>query len=163
MKQEIPAGVLSLSSADGLLRFSSEHYGDWVLPISEIKLIAEYTTEDGPFCEEHYIVFAKSIQHIYEAPFAAKGAEKILDHLGDVLQVALEPELVLETFFNSRILYPTKYRGLPFLEYTDDKESKGSLTGRIFSLLKPWETISRRPSSIACRILDSTESRDFKK
>ena len=42
---------------DGLIQFDSSNQSDWSLDVGKIRVVIEYTTEEGPFVPDHFLVF----------------------------------------------------------------------------------------------------------
>jgi len=84
----------------------------WELPISEIALIGEYSTQEGPGSEDHFICIIDKEGNRYDVG-ADEGATRLLSELSIALGVHLEPKLILNTDFNSCILYPCSAHGSP--------------------------------------------------
>jgi hypothetical protein len=45
----------------GKLRFASDDYGRWELSLDDVALMGEYTTQDGPMLEDHFLVHQISL------------------------------------------------------------------------------------------------------
>lgn len=105
----------------GVLQHSSASCGEWQLPISEIRLIAEETDESGPCGEDWRIVFAASETSLHAASISADGMWPLLDELSGALGAPLIPSLTASTSFASRILYPSSASGLPLYRYVAQK------------------------------------------
>ena len=113
------AGRITLDA--GVLKHSSPSCGEWLLPISDIRLIAEETDESGPWGEDWRIVFAASNTRLYPASISADGMWPLLDELSGMLGTPLVPSLAASTSFASRILYPSSASGFPLYRYVSQK------------------------------------------
>src|SRR6478735_5383040 len=79
-----------LECSDELLTYRSG-VGDWTIPISAIRLIAEYTNSDGPWIDDYFFVFLTAPEDgWHEASFYAKGREATLRALEQKIGAPLE-------------------------------------------------------------------------
>lgn len=84
----------------------------WEVLLSELALVGEYTTEDGPCASDHFICVVDRSGNRYDVS-DEEGASEVVKELSVALGVPLVPALSLETQFSSRILYPTAIAGKP--------------------------------------------------
>ena len=98
------------------------------LPIKEIKFIGEYTTSNGPFIDDWYLVlYCKNF--FKEISMYADGMDKTLSFLSSHYNFDIKTNLANSSTFNTRILYPSELLGAPFWEIKI-KESN-TLLGKI--------------------------------
>lgn len=108
MTNEEYSGVLECS--DATLSYRSG-VGDWTIPISAIRLIAEYTNSDGPWIDDYFFVFLTAPEGgWHEASFYAKGREAALCALEKKIGTQLECGLCGSTEYRTRILWPADLR-----------------------------------------------------
>ena len=69
----LDSGTLELASRE--LTYTAEGQERWRLRIDDLRLIAEYTNEDGPGLDDYFYVFAVGNPcMLYEAPMYARSA-----------------------------------------------------------------------------------------
>jgi hypothetical protein len=103
----------------------------WELPISDLVLVGEYTTEDGPGSEDHFICVVDRNGNRYDVSDEA-GSGELIRALSATLGISLKPRLSLKTQFESCILYPPSVAGQPL--FTQPKPAR-SLVERVKGLL----------------------------
>ena len=132
-------GLISLEG--GSVRFKLPSGGGWELELDEIRLIGEYTTQDGPLADDWFIVFVAGRGEsapaagceCYEAPFYAYGFETFLRMLRDRIPKLGHPMLAASADFASRVLYPMELEGRPLFDFT--VAGPPGIIGRIRSAL----------------------------
>lgn len=82
----------------------------WSVPLSDIALIGEYTTQDGPGLDDHFFCIVDHNGNRYDIG-DEDGALRFLDELAIALGESLLPQLQFTTDFQSCILYPKSARG----------------------------------------------------
>lgn len=82
----------------------------WSVPLSNIALIGEYTTQDGPGADDHFFCIVDHNGNRYDIGDEDE-ASLFLDELAGALGEPLLPQLQFSTKFQSRILYPKSARG----------------------------------------------------
>lgn len=102
----------TFSIADGQLAATYSDGTRWELPLSAMALVGEYTTEDGPGGDDHFICIVDQQGNRYDVS-DEEGSAELLHILSRALKVPLSPKLALETRFDSRILYPVEVSGQP--------------------------------------------------
>lgn len=137
-------GSTSLSAT--MLSFKSKYYGTWSVNVANISLIGEFTNQDGPSLEDHFLVFIGMNGSLYELPISALGFDLIWTQLADKFKIL--PRLMLngETDFASKVLWPEEMRDYVVFDYIDKVPS--SFFGRLFSLVGIGEIESRLSSEI---------------
>jgi hypothetical protein len=92
-------------------------FGDWAIPIAGIRLIAEYTTSDGPWLDDYFFVFLTAAEGgWHEASFYAEGREAALRELGSKIGARLDAGLCASTEYRTRILWPGAFRDQPLMD-----------------------------------------------
>ena len=104
------AGAIRLEG--DTITYSSSYFGEWTLPLSDLKVIGEYTNEDGPFLDDYFFVFvADPHESWYEASFFAEGRDLFLTELGARLGCRLTCSLCNSARFRSRVWWPPQLAG----------------------------------------------------
>lgn len=120
-----------VSVTNGLIQFDPLDQTGWELLIEEIRAIIEYTTEEGPFGSDHFLVFIDSSATEFHLPLDSEGCLDAIKQIGKVLRTDVNLKLSSSTYFVSRVVFPSSIA-----------ESKGyvlektprSLTQKFFSL-----------------------------
>ncbi len=71
----------TLSLVEQAIEYRSSFYTAWSLPVAELRLIGEYTNEDGPHFSDHFLIFFVSNEQTHEAPVDAVGVIPVLHAL----------------------------------------------------------------------------------
>lgn len=105
---------------EGVIRYESRNYGSWAFPLADLKVIGEYTTDNGPFVDDWFLVFVtSSTASWYEASNYAEGLDEFKIELASSLDVeSLCGELAASTDFASRIIWPKSARGQQLFRFT---------------------------------------------
>lgn len=109
------SGVLSLR--DCRIRYEWTK-GAWELPVGQVRVIGEATTDIGVFGDDYWLYFATSQGLWDEASFYAAGRDEFLKALSDQLGDKLELGLCASTNFASRVVWPPHLVGKPMFVYT---------------------------------------------
>lgn len=94
----------------------------WSLPIRSIVLVAEYTTNEGPYVDDYFIVFVTaengklyfSTCSVYSAG-RDEALSSLQKHLGSPIQLELEGS----TEWRSRVAWPAKMVGMEYLLFRE--------------------------------------------
>jgi hypothetical protein len=130
---------------DGAIHYHSQNYGSWKLPIAEIRVIGEYTNQNGPFLDDWFIAFVLAPNGWYEASMYAEGNDEFRASLANELgEDALVGRLYSSTDFASRIIWPRSLHGEPFLRFTT---LPGSWWRELFGLEKVASELSSEVKS----------------
>ncbi len=99
-----------LEYTDELLTYRAG-IGGWQIPVSAIRLIAEYTNSDGPWIDDYFFVFLTAPEDgWHEASFYAKGRDAALRALEQKIGAPLECGLCGSTEYRTRIMWPTELK-----------------------------------------------------
>jgi hypothetical protein len=90
---------------EGILRFSSMAE-KWELEVANIEAIIEYTTEEGPYMCDYFLVMIDRNCYEYRLPTEAKCFSEVLQRLEVRLGFKLRMSLTFSTNFRSRVLFP---------------------------------------------------------
>lgn len=96
---------------DDAMLYSSNSYQSWQIGLNDIKVIGEFTNEDGPYCEDHFLVFVTDAKGWHELPFGADGFSAAITQLQRRFGGNLEPRLSFTTSFDSAVLWPFEMKG----------------------------------------------------
>lgn len=111
------SGVLRFDGE--LITYTSRHYGSFSVPLSEVVVIGEFTTDNGPFIDDWFIVFVhRSGSEWFEASMYAEGNEAVRDRLSAALGSTIIGGLAASTDFASRILWPSALAGRPLFTFS---------------------------------------------
>ena len=90
------SGVIRFDGS--LITYTSQHYGSFSIPLSEAAVIGEFTTDNGPFIDDWFLVFVPlSGDDWFEASMSAEGIQSVRDQLATVLGVSFDGCLVYST------------------------------------------------------------------
>ncbi len=90
-------------------------------PIKHIELIAEYTTSNGPFEDDWFLLFFDDQGASYRISMYAEQITDMMSELGNQLHTELIPSLFASTELNSKILYPKAIKGQKLWHLTQAK------------------------------------------
>ena len=124
-----------------VIRYRSAAFGDWDLPVSDVRIIGEATNQNGPF-DDYFFCFATGPEMWLEASFYAEGRDEFLRELGARLGSPLETGLCHSTDFASRVLWSPSLAGQPMFRF-EDIPPKGFL-GLLFGSLQNRQTYSEQ-------------------
>lgn len=129
---------------DGFIKNRSTLFGDWQIPIADVRLIGEATNEDGPFLDDWMLIFARDVGEWFEASAFAPGILDFREELGRTIGRELIPQLAASTTFDSRVLWPMELQGRPVFNYDDTspKALGGQLGRKIFGPTGKVQTFS---------------------
>lgn len=92
----------------------------WFLPIDSIVLIAEYTTDEGPYVDDYFLVFV-TLEHatLYfsTCSFYATGRDEVLATLQERLASPVQLELTASAEWKSRVVWPDKMAGKDYFVF----------------------------------------------
>jgi hypothetical protein len=94
----------------------------WSIAISDIVLIAEYTTDEGPRVDDYFLVFITREQgELYYSILTmyAAGINESLGKLEGTLGCSLELTLHSSTGLNSRVVWPPEVAGSAYFRYEE--------------------------------------------
>jgi hypothetical protein len=131
----------------GELKFTEESLsyrsaaGSWSVNISDVRLIGEYTTANGPYIDDYFLVFVTALEGgWHEASFYARGRDELLAALSKKLGAPIETGLSNSAHFKTRIIWPEEWRGQNMLEVVPSEQKEG-LWNRVWALKMPDEVV----------------------
>lgn len=119
------AGLGQLTLDNKILRYEANQmpYTSWSVPMDEVLVIGEYSTDNGPFLEDLFCEFVVNETTWYEVPYDALGVREAMAMLAKALEAELPFELPLSSRFQSRVMWPECLRGVPLFEFRDVRRS----------------------------------------
>ncbi len=94
--------------------------GDWSLPLSEVRVIGEFTNQDGPV-DDYFFAFVTSPYEMWRSvSFYADGRDTFLRSLGVKLGIECECTLVASADFNSCVWWPPELAGQKMFEFRQE-------------------------------------------
>ena len=97
--------------ADDTIVYCSESYPSWKIGLNEIQVIGEFTNENGPYCQDHFLAFVADVKSCHELPCGAHGFSAMKGQLERHLNGHLELQLIFTTTFESAVLWPFEMKG----------------------------------------------------
>src|SRR6266850_3780672 len=90
----------------------------WHIKSESVVLVAEYTTNEGPFGDDWFFVFAVGNKNplFFTCSVYSDGAEKLLEYLQT--RFGLTPKLTKNTDWKSVVLWPKAIAGAPLIEFS---------------------------------------------
>jgi hypothetical protein len=97
----------------------------WQLKSENIALVAEYTTNKGPFGDDWFLVFAVANKNSYfmTCSFYSNGKDEVLEFLR--IRFAIEPKLTNGTEWKSVVLWPREIEGISLIEFSQREPRNG--------------------------------------
>lgn len=100
-----------------IIRYRSDLYGHWQLPVSSVRILGEATNQGGPGADDYFFYFATGPGPWYQASYYADGCEEFLKSLATKLGHPLELGLGNSADFASRILWPPSLASQPLFQF----------------------------------------------
>jgi hypothetical protein len=97
---------------------SSERELSWSVEIDKILLIAEYTTNEGPYCDDYFLVFV-SQPYFYQCTYYAEGREEVIQTLSEQLGTPLQHRLCNSTDWKSNVIWPVEFEVCDFFQFSE--------------------------------------------
>jgi hypothetical protein len=97
--------------------------GGWSVRISDIRLIGEYTTANGPYVDDYFFVFLAAPEGgWHQASYYAKGMEETLRSIEQNFGTPMQLFLCKSTDFKTRIIWPPRLKGRELMEVIPPKK-----------------------------------------
>lgn len=103
------------------------------IPIDQIKLIAEYTTTNGPFRDDWFLLIYNDKAECFEISMYAENIQEMMSELGELMDFKLFGTLYASVDWISNIHYPTEFSGEKLWKVV--KTEKKSILDKLKSLL----------------------------
>jgi hypothetical protein len=123
----------------------------WHIKSENIVLVAEYTTNEGPFGDDWFLVFG--IEHgplFFTCTVYSDGAEALFDLLRT--QFAITPKLTNSTEWKSVVLWPKSIEGAALIEFSQREPQNWR------ERLRTWYDGPIRKSALSVAVRDYLES-----
>ena len=113
--------VIQLSVSDAKLHCNHATPAQcWSIPISDVVLIAEYTTDEGPKADDYFLVFVTREEgefYYSNVTMYAAGINESLTELEGILGCALDLKLSSSSGLRSRVIWPKELAGSDYFRY----------------------------------------------
>jgi hypothetical protein len=100
-----------------VITYASRLFGSFSLPVEDIAVIGEFTTDNGPVIDDWFLVFVCRGGDWFEASIYSDGSEGVRKGLSMALGANLDLSLAGSTDFASRVVWPTEIAGRPLFEF----------------------------------------------
>ena len=114
IKLEIDAEVLRCRDTEGAIA--------WETPIAKIVLIAEYTTDEGPWVDDYFLHFWSDEESRLlraSATYYADGCVEVIQELSKRLGAKIELGLHSSAEWKSRVLWPPELADHPYFTFRE--------------------------------------------
>lgn len=95
----------------------SATYGNWDLPLSDVRVIGECTNDNGPLLDDYFLCFATGPEMWREASFFVNGRDPFIAALSQRLASKIQLSLANSVDFASRVLWPSELVDKPMFQY----------------------------------------------
>lgn len=135
------SGVISL--VEGVVRYDSPSYGSWSIPVKDIAVFGEYTTDNGPWIDDWFMVFVTGEDQWLEASNYCAGQDEFRRSLAAIWNIeSAWGRLWGHTDFASRVIWPQALADRDLFEFTTVPQKawekvKSFGTGTVVKSLKP--------------------------
>jgi len=143
---------ITFPSADAVV-FHLGDNGDAAVSLDSIVLVGEFTTEDGPYAEDHLLSVWLNDRRTFEIPIGSPGVVVLLDKLGAKAGAPIKTSLATESSFASRVLYPPEKSGQELFVFESARKGlagvfyKNIMGRRLVPSLVPLVEAKPSPSS----------------
>jgi hypothetical protein len=119
----LESGTLSLS--DKILSYASDEYGSWGVALTEVVAFGEYTTDNGPFIDDWFVVFVTQNLEWLEASNYCRGCHEVREALRQIwaAESLHQDTLIGSTEFDSVAIWPESVRGHRLFQFTQRQQS----------------------------------------
>lgn len=122
-------------------------------------MVAEYTTNEGPWADDYFLVFVESDNgklSVVRASLYSDGTDEVLRDLGQCWAANIETRLHNSTEWKSRVLWPPELAGTEYFDFK--KVEHHTISGKLRKLvLGPVHEYL--PSQSVCQFLQSRINR----
>lgn len=117
-RKSAQSGVINFDGS--LISYTSSHYGSFTFPLSEVAVIGEFTTDNGPYIDDWFLVFVPDRgRGWFEASMYAEGIDSMREQLSAALGSSIYGAgLFASTDFASRILWPAALGDRPLFTFS---------------------------------------------
>ena len=129
MKKENQSGEICLK--DGVFSYRIDDW-EWAVRLTDVRLIGEYTTANGPYEDDYFLVFLTAKENgWHQASFYSTGSQELMAALGKELDISIELGLISSVEYRTRILWPPSLQGKPLMQVVPKQTGLGRLWTRI--------------------------------
>jgi hypothetical protein len=107
----------------------------WRIPIAGLVLMAEYSTDGGPWADDHFLEFVCRESTYFTFATAssyAVGTDEVIAALAQRWKTILKPSLFSSTQWASRVMWPPTLAGVEYFEFR--KLSANTVTEKLRQL-----------------------------
>jgi hypothetical protein len=107
---------------DALEYRSAEDKLIWTLATKDIVLMAEYTTNVGPYVDDYFLVFVTiehGAQNFATASFYSDGCSDVVKQLAEQWAADIELGLANSNDWKSRVVWPPSLAGQEYFEFSE--------------------------------------------
>ena len=93
----------------------------WSLPIESIVLVAEYTSDEGPYFDDYFLVIVTVEEckfYFSTCALYSGGSDEVLSILGERLGSPIQLGLIFSTKWQSRVTWPAEMAGTEYFTFT---------------------------------------------
>ena len=106
----IESGQLKILGND--IIYNSQSYGQWTLPLSDVKAIGEYTSDQGPGVDDWFIIFFLKDGSWYEASYYCENISAFKLEIKNKLNIdEVCSDLGGSTDYDSYLIWPKALKG----------------------------------------------------
>ena|ERR1700722_2043331 len=134
MSKQNSSGCLRFENSD--IVYSSEEKELWRLPLAKLRAIGEYTTSEGPYLDDYFIVFVSDKADFCTASFYADGRIPFLLTLSEKIGDKINLGLSNSANWKTRGVWPKAIEGQEFLHRIPEPKAK-NLKGKLRQFLHP--------------------------
>jgi hypothetical protein len=135
-----------IETAEGRLRYRDGRF-TWDVAIADIAVLGEYTNQNGPFSDDHFLAFiGRGSTEWYEASFYARGRDDALKGLASQLGTNLVCALCNSTDFRSRVMWPPALAELEMFHWTSklfNLRVKQTIHPKLMEIMTPNKSLER--------------------
>jgi hypothetical protein len=141
IRKAAESGVLRFDGS--LITYTSQRYGSFSVPLSEVAAIGELTTDNGPFIDDWFLVFVlRGGSEWFETSMYAEGIESFREQLSAALGSPIISSLAASTDFASRIIWPVAFAGRPLFTFSPVAASSSLRRGKLSMLPEVSRSLS---------------------
>jgi hypothetical protein len=116
------SGVLKIE--DSTLIYASPNYGNWQIPINQIISFGEYTTNNGPYIDDWFMVFVtRDLNWVEASNYCAGGQDTRTALALHWAAENLQGKLWGHTDFASRVIWPIALADQPLFDFVERPQS----------------------------------------
>ena len=131
-----------------LVTYTSEHYGSFSIPLSDIAVIGEFTTANGPYVDDWFLAFVPhGGGNWFEASMYAEGREDLWEQLSLALDCSIRSSLYATTDLASRIIWPLALANRPL--FTFSPVTGSGFLRRLKLFISPEVSCSLSPDTLS--------------